>query len=84
MKEAIQRFFAVVSYEQMRDNFANVASELEEQRNLIRKKALDEMDKLNARTDGEKIQELMMQMNRDLAMTYEKEMTLREFIDLCK
>lgn len=82
--KALQRFFAVVSYDRMREIFSSRAMEFEESRNKIRKTALDEIEKLQIHQDGVKIQEIMIQMNRDLTSTYEKEKELRQFIDLCK
>jgi len=84
MKEALHRFFAVVSYGNMRWTFASIASDLQDDRNTIRKKALQEIDKLNPKTDGENIHAIMLQMNSEISLTYEKETVLRDFIDKCK
>lgn len=82
--KALERFFGVVSYSRINDALSRIASELENSRNDIRKTTLTEMDELNPTKDGEKIQQKLLQMNRELTLSYEKERVLRDFINLFK
>ena len=50
----------------------------------LSKVSLDEMDKLSPTKDGEKIQKILLQMNRDLTTLYEKETVLRELLTKVK
>lgn len=80
----LERFFAVVSFDRINDTLTEIVAEEEHNRNKIRKDILTEMDKLSPIKDGEKIQELLINMNRQLTLSYEKEIYLREFIDKFK
>jgi hypothetical protein len=80
----LERFFAVVSFDRINNTLTEIVAEEEDNRNKIRKDILTEMDKLSPTKDGEKIQELLINMNRQLTFSYEKEIYLREFIDKFK
>lgn len=81
---AIERFFAVASHDRIARESAVIIADLEETRNDIRKKSLSEIDKLNPKEEGEKVAEILLRMNREISMAYEKEAVLREFIDRLK
>jgi hypothetical protein len=73
-----------VSFDSINNTLTEIVAEEEDNRNKIRKDILTEMDKLSPTKDGEKIQELLINMNRQLTFSYEKEIYLREFIDKFK
>lgn len=76
----LQKLTGVVMYSQLDESLDEIIASLEHSRNEIRRLCFDEMDKLNPTKDGEKIQRLLLQMNRDITSTYEKEKVLREYI----
>jgi hypothetical protein len=84
MIKFILRFFGLVPYDRLEMAVSEIVSEFELKRNEIRKVSLDEMDKLSPTKDGEKIQKILLQMNRDLTTLYEKETVLRELLTKVK
>lgn len=76
----IRKIVGVITTTEIEDSLNEIVAELEHSRNTIRKETFEEMDKLNPVKDGEKIQRLLLQMNKDLTLSYEKEKVLREFI----
>jgi hypothetical protein len=82
--KSIYRLLKIVSYESMNEVLAKIIQEEEVRRNNIRKDSLDEIDKTDVVKDAEKIQRIMINMNRDLTTSYEKEKLLLEFINLVK
>lgn len=80
----IERILGIITYSKMDSALNEIIAENENQRNSIRKEALESMDKLNPTKDGAAIQQLLLQMNRDLAASYERETTLRKFVDAVK
>lgn len=76
----IQKLLGVATYSQLEESLNEIIVDLEHSRNELRKVCFDEMDKLNPTKDGEKIQRLLIQMNRDITASYEKEKVLREYI----
>lgn len=84
MIKFILRFLGLVPYDRLEMAVSEIVSEFELKKNDIRRTSLDEMDKLNPTKDGEKIQKLLLQMNRDIAVLYEKELVLRELLTKVK
>jgi len=82
--KSIYRFLKIVSYEYMNEILAKIVQEEEVKRNKLRKDSLDEIEKIDVVKDAEKIQRIMINMNRDLTTSYEKEKLLLEFINLAK
>jgi len=82
--KSIYRFLKIVSYEYMNEILAKIVQEEVEKRNKIRKDSLDDIEKIDVVKDAEKIQRIMINMNRDLTTSYEKEKLLLEFINLAK
>jgi len=80
----IQRFFGVVSIDRIDDVLGQIVAVMEEDRNDIRKKALAEVDKCNVKSEGEKVADILLQMNRDLTSSFERETILREFVSKLK
>lgn len=76
----ILKLLGLVSQASMTDRVDELVGEYEQARNKVRKETFDEMDKLNPTKEGEKIQQLMLRMNRDITLYYEKETAIREFI----
>jgi hypothetical protein len=68
----------------MNEILAKIVQEEEVKRNKLRKDSLDEIEKIDVVKDAEKIQRIMINMNRDLTTSYEKEKLLLEFINLAK
>jgi tetrahydromethanopterin S-methyltransferase subunit G len=84
MIKFILRFLGLVPYDRLEMSVSEIVSEFELKKNEIRRISLDEMDKLTPTKDGEKIQKLLLQMNRDIAILYEKELVLRELLTKVK
>lgn len=84
MIKFILRFLGLVPYDRLEMAVSEIVSEFELKKNEIRRTSLDEMDKLNPTKDGEKVQKLLLQMNRDIAVLYEKELVLRELLTKVK
>ena len=82
--KALQRFFGVVSNDRIDSALAIMVAEMENDRNDIRKKALETVDKLDVTKEGDKVASILLQMNRDLTSLYERETILREFINKLK
>lgn len=80
----IQKLTGLVTYAQLEESLNEIIVELEHTRNDLRRICFDEMDKLNPTKDGEKIQRLLIQMNRDITASYEKEKVLRDYISQVK
>ena len=79
-----ERFFGVVSNDRINSALSQIVAEMENDRNDTRKKALAEVDKCNVKTEGEQVASILLQMNRDLTSSFEKETILREFINKIK
>jgi len=82
--KALQRFFGVVSNDRIDSALAIMVAEMENDRNDIRKKALEAVDKCDVTKEGDRVASILLQMNRDLTSLYEKETILREFINKLK
>jgi len=82
--KALQRFFGVVSNDRIDSALAAMVAEMENDRNDTRKKALEAVDKLDVTKEGDRVASILLQMNRDLTSLYERETTLREFINKLK
>jgi len=82
--KALQRFFGVVSNDRIDSALAAMVAEMENDRNDTRKKALEAVDKLDVTKEGDRVASVLLQMNRDLTSLYERETTLREFINKLK
>jgi len=82
--KALQRFFGVVSNDRIDSTLAIMVAEMENDRNDIRKKALESVVKLDVTKEGDKVASILLQMNRDLTSLYERETILREFINKLK
>ena len=82
--KALQRFFGVVSNDRIDSALAVMVAEMENDRNDIRKKALESVDKLDVTKEGDRVASILLQMNRDLTSLYERETILREFINKLK
>ena len=80
----IQRFFGVVSIDRLDDVLGQIVAVMETDRNDIRKKALLEVDKCDVKSEGEKVATILLQMNRDLTSSFERETILREFVSKLK
>lgn len=80
----LQKLIGVVTYSEIEYRFDELVAEFEHKRNKLRKEAFDEIEKLNPTKDGEKLQKLFIQMNRDITTSYEQETTLREFVSKLK
>ena len=78
------RLLGSVSYEQINDVVAKIVQDEEFERNEKRKIALIEIEKLDVKEDAEKIQKILINMNRDLTTSYEKENFLLQFVNQIK
>lgn len=78
------RLLGSVSYEQINDVVAKIVQDEEFERNEKRKIALIEIEKLDVKEDAEKIQKILINMNRDLTTSYEKEKFLLQFVNQIK
>lgn len=76
----IQKIIGITTHTNLDESLTEIVAELEHARNELRKVCFDEMEKLNPTKDGEKIQRLLIQMNRDITASYEKEKVLREYV----
>lgn len=81
---AIYRFLGITSFENMNEVLAKLVQELETQRNNIRKESLEKIESLEVEKDPIKVKKIMIDMNRDLTTSYEKEKFLLEFINMLK
>lgn len=81
MLKNVFRAMNLISYDQIQQVAVDCISEYEADRSEIRKTCLDEIENLNPLQDGEKIQRLLIQMNRDITALYEKETVLRDFLN---
>ena len=63
---------------------AKIVQDEEFERNEKRKITLNEIENLDVKNDAEKIQKILINMNRDLTASYEKEKILLQFINLIK
>lgn len=81
---AIYRFLGITSFENMNEALAKLVQELETQRNNIRKESLEKIESLEVEKDPIKVKKIMIDMNRDLTTSYEKEKFLLEFINMLK
>jgi len=82
--KAFYRILGSVSYEQINEAVAKIVQDEEFERNEKRKIALIEIEKLDVKEDAEKIQKILINMNRDLTTSYEKEKFLLQFVNLIK
>jgi hypothetical protein len=82
--KAFYRLLGCVSYDHINEAMARIVQDEEYRRNENRKLALIEIEKLDIKNDAEKIQKTLINMNRDLTTSYEKEKFLLEFINLIK
>lgn len=80
----IYRTLGAVSYDHLNDVLAKLVQDLEIDRNNKRKIALDSIEQLDIKVDAEKIQKTLIELNRDLTNSYEKEKFVLEFINLLK
>jgi hypothetical protein len=80
----ILKLIGLVPYNRLEETADFIIAEFETKRNEIRRLSLDDMDKCNPAKDGEKIQKILLQMNRDMTSLYEKETILREFLTKVK
>ena len=78
------RLLSSVSYDQINDVVAKIVQDEEFERNEIRKIALIEIEKLDVKEDAEKIQKILINMNRDLTTSFEKETFLLQFVNQIK
>ncbi len=79
-----ERFFGVTSNDRIDSTLAIMVAEMENNRNDIRRKALETVDKLDVTKEGDRVASILLQMNRDLTSLYERETILREFINKLK
>jgi hypothetical protein len=82
--KALYRILGSVSIEQINDAVAKIVQDEEFERNEKRKIALNEIENLDVKEDAEKIQKILINMNRDLTTSYEKEKFLLQFVNLIK
>lgn len=80
----LEKLLGVVTVNRMQMALTTIVAELEQQRNRARRSSLEQIEKLNATKDGEKIQNILLQLNQELITSYEKETTLRTFINELK
>jgi len=80
----INRLLGVVSNEFINECLAKIVQDEEIKRNEIRKEILDEIETLSVKDDQEKIKSILIKMNRDLSLSYEKEKALLQFINMLK
>lgn len=81
---AIYRFLGITSFEKMNEVLAKLIQDLEIQRNNIRKESLEKIENSDSEKDPQKVKKIMIDLNRDLTTSYEKEKFLLEFINLLK
>jgi hypothetical protein len=84
MTRYILKLLGLIPYDRLEDTADFIIAEFETKRNEIRRISLEDMDKLNPAKDGEKIQKILLQMNRDMTSLYEKETILLEFLNKIK
>jgi hypothetical protein len=82
--KAFYRLLGSVSYDKINEAIAKIVQDEEIERNEKRKIALNEIESLDFKYDAEKIQKILINMNRDLTASYEKEKSLLEFVNLIK
>lgn len=82
--EFLENLVGVVSHSRIKAALATIVADLEQQRNKARRASLEQIEKLNVTKDGEKIQNILLQLNQELVTSYEKETTLRNFISELK
>jgi hypothetical protein len=82
--KAFYRLLGSVSYDQVNEAMAKIIQEEEFERNDKRKKALEQIESPDVKLDAEKIQKILIDLNRDLTKSYEIETTLREFVNKIK
>jgi hypothetical protein len=82
--KAFYRILGSVSYERINEAMAKIVQDEEMERNEKRKITLNEIENLDVKNDAEKIQKILINMNRDLTASYEKEKILLQFINLIK
>lgn len=79
--KSFNQIFNLVSIDEINVTFDKMIMEHENERNEIRKNVLKQIESLDLKTEGETIQKLLLDMNKDLTSSYEKEIFLRSFID---
>lgn len=79
--KSFNQIFNLVSIDEINVTFDKMIMEHENERNEIRKNVLKQIESLDVKTEGETIQKLLLDMNKDLTSSYEKEIFLRSFID---
>lgn len=82
--KSFYRMIGSVSYEQINDALAKIVQDEEHLRNKLRKETLDSIENKEIIFDNDKIQKLMVELNRDLTTSYERERLLHQFINLIK
>ena len=82
--KAFYRILGSVSYDRINEAMAKIVQDEEFERNEKRKITLNEIENLDVKNDAEKIQKILINMNRDLTASYEKEKILLQFINLIK
>lgn len=78
------RLIGASSYEHMNECLAKLVQEQEILRNEKRRKTLEDIEKLDVKNDADKVQSLLIGLNRDLTTSYEKEKFVLEFINSLK
>jgi hypothetical protein len=68
----------------MNECLAKLVQEEEISRNEKRKQTIEDIEKLDVKNDAEKIQSILINLNRDLTTSYEKEKFVLEFINSLK
>lgn len=82
--KSLYRMLGAVSHETINEALAKIVQDLEITRNKKRREVLETIEKLNVKDDAEKIQYLLIELNRDLTSSYEKEKCLLEFLNIIK
>lgn len=80
----ICHFFGVIQEEAIADALDNSRGQYAEQRTKMKLVAMEAIRSLDATKDAEKIKTILTDMNRDIAMVYERELAMVDFAELLK
>jgi hypothetical protein len=80
----LEKIVGVIPKYKLEIALTEVIASSEHLRNDIRKKAFEELDKLDPIKQGERVAEVLTRMNSELTSSYEKEIAIRDFIGKLK
>lgn len=81
MFKLLERSFGFIGKKRLDNVLDEFIADAETQRNAVRKKSIEDLDKLDPVKQGEKVADVLTNMNNELSRSYEQEIAIREFVD---